>query len=974
MNTRTLLRTFVAFALIASSSLVTTQARSAVAIGRDPSIEWKQIETDHFIVVYDSRQQSLGEMYARQAEVAFAAVSPSFGLWPAKTVIVVDDTTDIANGYASAFPYPAITAFPVLPTGLDVVSEYGDWGLELLTHEYTHILTFEPSTGVFRPLRWIFGGIMRPNVFLPRWYTEGLAVEIETRYSTHGRLRSNSFLAIARSMVEEGTLRKEDIGRINESIPGWPGGNRPYLFGSLVWDEITRRGGDKMIGDLNLAYSRRMPFFIDGPLRERLDGVDYENLLDLTYKRIEVRANAQIDKINAAGSVEFREFEREGLYSHSPAVSPDGLKLANVGRDHNIDSYVHLFERTDVKKSFRDAGEGTRATSGESITRVSWLPDSSGFIYDSVGTDDRYYSYADLYRYSLADKKAKAITRGLRAREAIVAANGASVVFVQMTPGSSRLACLPIDGSGDGKSEAKVEAKIIYQPALQTRVSRPEFLDATHLVFSERRDDGNEVLKTLEIREEAPCIAAVGEPKVILAGFAPAQFPRMTRDGLLFISDRTGVANVYLANSGLTDARALTNTTTRVMNAELDATTNELIVSRLEARGLQLITVTPPAKPLSPPTVGSLVETEWPKFEAPKVVTETPSEDYSPWPHLVPQYWMPFAYVVPDGSYVQASTSAADAVGRHAYAFTGAYDSLSERPSVFGQYLNSTTRVQLAFAGEDIHEYIYGGGFSRQSTSGSVTGSFFLPKLSEKWRGALGWQYLQTDALGALTIRNGARASVLYSNASQMGFEISPEKGGAFSVSHARFFPDMGNIEYEQTDLTGIKYLSGWILPERHAIALSASASVAPRLNRSILGRSTVGGNYQNGLIQNAFVMRGFPTGAFLGRNMISTTAEYRFPLAYPYRGFGTNPIFLRRLHADVFVDALSLDGIAYDRVAKAYRSEKLGRVYFGMGGELKFDTTSFYSIPIQFILGYYYGADQNLNPYGAYPFIGIGL
>jgi hypothetical protein len=773
-------------------------------------------------------------------------------------------------------------------------------------------------------------------------------------------------LAIARSMVEEGTLRREDIGRINEAIPGWPGGNRPYLMGALVWDEITRRGGDKMIAELNLAYSRRVPFLIDGPLRDRLDGVDYENLLDLTYKRIEARANAQIDKIVNAGAPEYREFSREGIYSHSPVVSPDGLKLAYVGRAHNIEAFVRVIERADKAKSFRDA-EGKIVTEGEAITRVSWLPDSQSFVYDSVGTDARYYHYSDLYRFTLSEKKAKPLTKGLRAREAVVAPDGKSVVFVQLTPGSSRLACLPIDGSG--------EPQVLYTPPVQTRLSRPEFLDATHLVFGERRDDGNERLKSLTIEARGACYASVDmEPRAILPAFVPAEFPRMTRDGLLFASDRTGVANVYLANANLTDARAITNATTRVMNAELDSSTGEIIVSRLESEGLQLITVTAPKDPLVPPTVGSLIETEWPKFETPKVEVKAPSEDYSPWPHLLPRYWMPFAFVVPDGAYIQGSTSAADPVGRHAYAATAAYDSLTERPSVFGQYVNSTTPVQMLLAGEDINEYLYSGSFIRHSTSASLTGSFFLPKMSEKWRGALGWQYLQTDALGVLTLRNGARASLLYSNVSQMGFEISPEKGGAFSLSHARFFPDLGNTEYEQTDLTGIKYLSGWILPERHVFALSASASIAPRLNRAILGRSTVGGNYQNGLIQNAFVMRGFPSGAFLGRNMISATAEYRFPLAYPYRGFGTNPIFLRRLHADVFVDAISLDGLAYDRVSKAYRTEKLGRAYFGMGGEFKFDTTTFYSIPIQFILGYYYGADERLNPYGSYPFIGIGL
>ncbi|RYZ75384.1 MAG: hypothetical protein EOP05_07990, partial [Proteobacteria bacterium] len=267
-----------------ASLLLTALTPTASAQLGDPKVKWSMIETPHFTVIYDSRQQSLGRLYAAQAEQAFALVAPAFGVWPKKTVLIVDDGTDLSNGSAMAWPYPTITAYPVLPLSGDVVGEYGDWGLELLTHEYTHILNFEPATGIFKPLRWVFGSIVRPNALLPRWYSEGLAVEMETRTSKFGRLRSASFLSIARAMVEEGSLRKEDIGRINESIPEWPGGNRPYLMGALVWDEITRRGGDKIIGELNLAYSRSLPFLIDRPLKARL-GVDYATLLSSVYDR-----------------------------------------------------------------------------------------------------------------------------------------------------------------------------------------------------------------------------------------------------------------------------------------------------------------------------------------------------------------------------------------------------------------------------------------------------------------------------------------------------------------------------------------------------------------------------------------------------------------------------------------------------------------------------------------------------------------
>jgi hypothetical protein len=62
-----------------------------VALASDPSIEWKTIETPHFSLIFDSKQQRIAEIYALKAEQAFAAISPTFGVWPEKTVIYLDD-------------------------------------------------------------------------------------------------------------------------------------------------------------------------------------------------------------------------------------------------------------------------------------------------------------------------------------------------------------------------------------------------------------------------------------------------------------------------------------------------------------------------------------------------------------------------------------------------------------------------------------------------------------------------------------------------------------------------------------------------------------------------------------------------------------------------------------------------------------------------------------------------------------------
>ena len=156
------------------------------------------------------------------------------------------------------------------------------------------------------------------------------------------------------------------------------------------------------------------------------------------------------------------------------------------------------------------------------------------------------------------------------------------------------------------------------------------------------------------------------------------------------------------------------------------------------------------------------------------------------------------------------------------------------------------------------------------------------------------------------------------------------------------------------------------------------NATYAPNLKKNFLGDTTVGGYYQAtataGSFQRRNIMRGYGNGTFLGRNMYIATAEYRFPLSYRYSGWGTTPFFVQRWHADIFTDAITLDGLSWDRETKRYGREQVGTFFFGSGAEVKADMTVGYHFPVTLILGLYYGHDQRLNPYGLFPFVGLGI
>lgn len=950
------LTTFLTFVFAALMSVFSVDHASAAP---DPRIQWQVLETPHFSIVHDSRHYPLAEEYARDAERSYRSTSLFFKDMPDKTVLVLDDSVDLANGFATGLPYALISAFPVLPSPLDSISDYGDWSQELVTHEFTHVLQFEPANGLAKPLRWVFGNILRPNILLPRWYLEGLAVHMETRLSSHGRLRSEAAMAIPRAMAEENALRSEDISRLNEiSIPDGVGGLRPYLLGGLLWNEIVRSGGENTIGGLNDAYSRRLPFFINGPAESML-GLDYERLLSQTYDRIEARAKEQIAQVERSGALKSKPLPRqEGFFNHSPVVSPDGRYLTYVARTHNQDDRIELLTRPaagDAKSTAKPTevasgthgsfSDGTRrtVTTGVAINRIAWLPDSSGFVFDKVDTHEHYYRYSDLYHVDLTKKKSKRLTRGLRAREATVSPDGKRLAFVQLTPGSTRLAQVDLEGQ---------DFRVLYEPTQsEARLSRPEFLSATELVFVEKTR-GEESFRLLSVPE--------GEVTPILTAFKGVGFPRRTTEGLVFSSSATGIDNLYLADSELKRARAITNVTTRAITGEIDPLTRELYFSRLHADGPRIHVASKDAwsRTMSRlPQVGPLVDTDWPIHQEEPIEFESERSEYSAWPYMYPRYWMPFLYVIPGGTYLSASTSAADPLGQHQYNLQASYDTLAEKPSFAGQYVNQQTRVSYSVAAADSREYIYSSNVVRHNIMASLLGSFYLSSSTSKWRGGLGATHLSTELSTGTQTRAGPRVFVEYANVSQKGYEISPESGGSALLAHTSYLQGLGNSTYDLTEFYSSLYHSKG-LPRRHAVALFFNAMYAPRLRNLLLGQTTSAADYGTLLLSNDFVMRGYANGSFLGRTMLNGNAEYRFPLWYAYQGRGTWPLFLQRLHGAWIVDAVTLDGRFYDKNGLS-DDTRTGAFFIGTGAELRADLTTFYHLPVKLVLGLYYGAHE---------------
>ena len=102
-----------------------------------------------FVSITIRRRTKSPRTSATLAESIHARLVPAVGWAPSeKTEILLSDQTDSANGSATALPYDAVRLNVTAPDDMSPLGDVDDWYLELVTHEYTHILHTDHIEGI----------------------------------------------------------------------------------------------------------------------------------------------------------------------------------------------------------------------------------------------------------------------------------------------------------------------------------------------------------------------------------------------------------------------------------------------------------------------------------------------------------------------------------------------------------------------------------------------------------------------------------------------------------------------------------------------------------------------------------------------------------------------------------------------------------------------------------------------------------
>jgi hypothetical protein len=962
---------------IAVGLLVVLTSSSAFA-ANDPHLLWRTLETPHFRINYYSTEDDVARHVATLVESIYARLVPAVGWAPSeRTEIALTDQTDYANGSATALPYNAIQLFVTAPDDMSPLGDVDDWYLELVTHEYTHILHTDHIEGIPALVNRILGKTLAPNQVNPRWMLEGLAVFEESARTSGGRLRSSMWNMWMRADVLEHNEAPLDV--FSNTPRRWPQGNIWYLYGSFFMQWIAETYGEQAIRGMIDDYARQIiPYAINRSIR-RVTGRTFEDLYVAWMDSLERSFDAQARAIRARGIRDGVRVTHTGNTVDHPRWIPANAWSGHAGElavyiddGHTLGGYWAL----PLVRDDKGRVTGSRERSRDLLIRMngpgglSFMPDGAA-VFSTQDIHDNLFLFDDLFELPTQRKSPSGLegarvrwSDGWRALDPSVSPDGRRVVFTSNHRGTTRLMIADVVPSASTAGEhAVANARALAAGEEFDQAYTPRWApDNRHVAYSSWARGGYRDVRIVDTFDGS--VLDVTHDRAIDGD------PAFSPDGrwLFFHSDRTGVMNVYAYEIATGQLRQVTNVVNGAYQPEPSPDGRSLAYLGYTHDGYDIFVM-----PLDPANWLDPLPYEETRPPAPPEPPTIPVvyKAYDPWLTMQPRA---YSVQITPGLFGEESivtVTGSDIAGQHG--FTANLTTEWERPEIEGGI--SYTYSRLPFdVNASVYRQIAPSSYNLgshtlpwvQTTVGASTGiSYSIPRAFDAQ--SFGLQYSFSSITGKLQTPPSALNP--YDTPSyptrgllgslHLGWAYSNATGFLWSVGNEQGFDVSASVDLSEpwlaSDFSGFAaslnfgtYLRmPWL--EHHVLALHAGGGMSGG-NAGGNGPFYVGGfqdipvltTIQNSLVQGGVALRGYPVVTEVGHYYGLFNAEYRFPIVNIDRGMSTLPLFLDRITGAAFADY----GSAFDDPEQA-------KFKTGVGGELWFDVTLGYILDFTFRAGY---------------------
>jgi len=411
-----------------------------------PELNWKEIETEHFIICFHEGTERSAAEVANISEVVFNKVTNLYNFIPDdKTTIIIEDVDDYSNGGAYFFDNKIIISGK--PMDYDLRGAHR-WLQDVITHEYVHIVQLGASMKYTRHIPGSYVQILDyegekrqdvlygypnqimsypiPNTTVPPWFAEGTA-----QYMFEGanydywdsirdmilrdRVINNNLL----SYNEMNTFGKKGIG--NEST---------YNQGFSLVKFIVKEYGEDVLNKITYSLSQPFTYSIDKAIKNTLN-ITGEELYNNWKKELNEIYSKQLKSLNSNNS--FTIIESEGTTNIHPVWSPSEQKfafLSNKKNDYFGQTSLYIY-------SFKDS-LSTKIKGGVK-SAPTWIDDNQ-IIYSKRSKPNKNGSkFFDLYKYDIKEEEEERLTNDLRLFSPVFDNNNRKIYAINTYDGSCNI-------------------------------------------------------------------------------------------------------------------------------------------------------------------------------------------------------------------------------------------------------------------------------------------------------------------------------------------------------------------------------------------------------------------------------------------------------------------------------------------------------------------------------------------------------
>ncbi len=497
----------------------------------DITVHWKTIETPHFYIHFPEKLTPLGKWTSVFVEQMREKLDQDFKIeLKMKTHIRFMDNTDRANGFAIVFPQDEISIVIPQPNLEEDLGSYRNWIEELLVHEMTHIYTLATTSGFYSFMDSVFGRvtpalgtsllIAPPNHSLPDWFLEGLAVYEETRHTPLGRLKSSEFEMYYRVAVLTGQI--PSISDLHKESIIWPRGNSIYVWGGIAIQYLAHKYGDEVLWGLVEKFGGRPPFTYNLFNSSEFGRDDFVSNYYEMVASLQKEQKEKIEKIKKAAP----------LTSYIQLTNNEG----NGKSDFVFHGDSFLYFRSNAKEDRKLVGQDQNGDVSP-ILNLDNLADThlsrhKTSLYFAEIDRVNNQSYQSIKILNLESREQRTLFERKRYRHPSISPDGKSLVFVSLGEGVQNVLFYDLG--------SKTVKNLTHNKSLFDSYYNPRFApDNKSIIYAARKDE-KLTLSLYQFDLET-------QKERVLPFSGNCSFPSYSPDGraILFISDRTGIHNIY---------------------------------------------------------------------------------------------------------------------------------------------------------------------------------------------------------------------------------------------------------------------------------------------------------------------------------------------------------------------------------------------------------------------------------------------